>query len=57
MAFNVNDIKAQLEFGGARPTLFQVQIINPTEPAVKPTARKKVNSNKSLGRELTIKFS
>ena len=33
MAFNVNDIKAQLEFGGARPTLFQVQIINPTEPA------------------------
>jgi len=33
MAFNVNDIKAQLEFGGARPTLFQVQIINPIEPA------------------------
>lgn len=29
MAFNVNEIKAQLEFGGARPTLFQVQITNP----------------------------
>jgi len=33
MAFNVNEIKAQLEYGGARPTLFQVQIINPVEPA------------------------
>jgi hypothetical protein len=31
MAFNVNDIKAQLEFGGARPSLFQVQIINPID--------------------------
>ena len=29
----------------------------PTDPAVKPTARKKTNSNKSLGKELTIKFS
>ena len=28
----------------------------PTEPAVKPTARKKINSSKSLGRELTIKL-
>ena len=25
----------------------------PTEPAVKPTARKKTNSNKSLGNEFT----
>tara|TARA_A100001388_G_scaffold91721_1_gene66426 strand:+ start:876 stop:1013 length:138 start_codon:yes stop_codon:yes gene_type:complete len=25
--------------------------INPTEPAVKPTIRKKENSNKSLGKE------
>ena len=30
--------------------------INPTDPAVKPTAKKNVNSNKSLGREFTIKF-
>lgn len=33
MAFNVNEIKAQLEFGGARPSLFQVQINNPVEGA------------------------
>ena len=33
MAFNVNEIKAQLEFGGARPTLFQVQITNPATSA------------------------
>lgn len=29
MAFNVNQFRSQLEFGGARPTLFQVQIQNP----------------------------
>jgi len=28
----------------------------PTDPAVKPTARKKTNSNKSLGKELTSKL-
>ena len=28
----------------------------PTDPAVKPTARKKTNSSKSLGKEFTIKF-
>ena len=28
----------------------------PTDPAVKPTARKKTNSSRSLGKELTIKF-
>ena len=28
----------------------------PTDPAVKPTARKKTNSNKSLGREFTKRF-
>ncbi len=28
----------------------------PTDPAVKPTARKKTNSNKSLGKEFTIKL-
>ena len=29
MAFNINDIKSQLTFGGARPTLFSVRILNP----------------------------
>jgi hypothetical protein len=29
MAFNVNEIKSQLTFGGARPSLFQVTINNP----------------------------
>ena len=29
MAFNINDIKSQLIFGGARNSLFQVQITNP----------------------------
>jgi hypothetical protein len=29
MAFNINDIRSQLTFGGARPTLFLVQIQNP----------------------------
>jgi hypothetical protein len=29
MAFNVNEIKSQLTFGGARPTLFQVTFQNP----------------------------
>ena len=28
--------------------------INPTDPAVKPTIRKKENSSKSLGREFMI---
>ena len=31
--------------------------INPTDPAVNPTTKKNVNSNKSLGKELTIKFN
>ena len=31
--------------------------INPIEPAVNPTARKNVNSTRSLGRELTNKFN
>ena len=30
--------------------------ISPTEPAVKPTARKKTNSSKSLGKEFTIRL-
>ena len=29
----------------------------PTDPAVKPTARKKTNSSKSLGKEFTIRLS
>lgn len=29
MAFNINEIKSQLQFGGARPSLFQVRFINP----------------------------
>jgi hypothetical protein len=32
MPFNVNEFKAQLVGGGARPTLFQVQITNPIDP-------------------------
>ena len=34
----------------------QIIHIRPIDPAVKPTAKKNVNSNKSLGRELTNKF-
>lgn len=33
MAFNINDMRAQLAGGGARPTLFQVQITNPANGA------------------------
>lgn len=33
MAFNINEFKSQLVGGGARPSLFQVQITNPVEPA------------------------
>ena len=29
MSFNVNELKSQLTFGGARPSLFQVQLQNP----------------------------
>lgn len=32
MAFNINEFKSQLVGGGARPTLFQVQITNPIVP-------------------------
>jgi len=32
MAFNINDIRSQLQFGGARPSLFQVIISNPVNP-------------------------
>jgi hypothetical protein len=33
MSFNINQFKSELVGGGARPTLFQVQITNPIEPA------------------------
>lgn len=33
MAFNINEIRSQLIGGGARPTLFQVQITNPVNGA------------------------
>jgi hypothetical protein len=33
MAFNINEIKSQLTFGGAKATLFEVQLLNPVEPA------------------------
>ena len=29
MAFSINEIKSQLQFGGARPSLFQVRFTNP----------------------------
>jgi len=29
MAFNINDLRAQLTFGGAKSSLFQIQITNP----------------------------
>lgn len=32
MPFNINEFKSQLVGGGARPTLFQVQIVNPILP-------------------------
>jgi len=33
MAFNINEIRSQLSLGGARPTLFQVNISNPANAA------------------------
>lgn len=33
MAFNVNDFKGQLEFGGAKASLFEVNITNPIDGA------------------------
>jgi hypothetical protein len=32
MSFNINQFKSELTGGGARPTLFQVQITNPVAP-------------------------
>ena len=36
--------------------LIKYVYIIPTDPAVKPTARKKTNSSKSLGKEFTIRL-
>ena len=36
---------------------FRDYYINPIDPAVNPTTRKKANSSKSLGKELTIKLN
>lgn len=33
MAFNINDIRSQLTYGGAKASLFQVQITNPVNGA------------------------
>lgn len=33
MSFNINQFKSELVGGGARPTLFQIQITNPIDPA------------------------
>lgn len=33
MAFNINEIKSQLQYGGARPNLFQVTFSNPANNA------------------------
>lgn len=33
MAFNINDIRSKLTFGGARPTLFKVELTNPVNNA------------------------
>jgi hypothetical protein len=32
MTFSINEFKSQLQFGGARPSLFEVQITNPILP-------------------------
>ena len=39
-----------------RKILVKSTYMIPTDPAVKPTARKKTNSSKSLGKEFTIKL-
>lgn len=33
MSMNINEIRSQLPLGGARPTLFQVQFVNPASSA------------------------
>jgi hypothetical protein len=38
MAFNINEIKANLKYGGARNTQFQVVISNPINPVADTVA-------------------
>jgi hypothetical protein len=33
VAYNINEMRAQMALGGARPSLFQVQITNPVDPS------------------------
>jgi hypothetical protein len=33
MAFNINEFQGAMQFGGARPSLFQVTIANPVDPS------------------------
>ena len=33
MAFNINEIKSQLTYGGAKASLFEVQLLNPIDAA------------------------
>jgi hypothetical protein len=38
MAYSINDIRANLRLGGARPTLFQVELTSPFEPELNQIA-------------------
>ena len=52
----ISKVKINLEFIFLRSLKFIQNYIKPTDPAVNPTIRKKVNSSKSLGNELTNKL-
>ena len=49
-------LEPSFEFEEKNLSLIQIAYIIPTDPAVKPTARKKTNSSKSLGNEFTNKL-
>ena len=38
MAYSINDIRANLRLGGARPTLFQVELTSPFDPELNQIA-------------------
>lgn len=44
MAFKINDIRANLKLGGARPTLFQVELTSPFDNELNKVAPWMVNS-------------
>jgi hypothetical protein len=52
MAFNINQFKSELVGGGARPTLFQVQITNPVAPEADFKVPFMVNAAQLPGSEL-----